>query len=125
MCYIMGRNQRSDHRSSGRTKSTSRVREARLAYGTDTVGVRELRQNLSVYLDEVKQGRSLIVTEHGQQVAMLRPLPPTTSVLDRLVAEGKVTPPTRRIADLRPPLDLKLEKPLSQIIIEMREEERW
>ena len=29
------------------------------------VGVRELRQNLSVYLDRVKAGETLTVTEHG------------------------------------------------------------
>ena len=38
------------------------------------VGVRELRQNLSVYLDRVKKGEALTVTEHGTAVAILRPL---------------------------------------------------
>lgn len=33
-----------------------------------TVGVRELRQNLSVYLDRVKKGEALTVTEHGAAV---------------------------------------------------------
>ena len=37
------------------------------------VGVRELRQNLSRYLDRVKTGEELVVTEHGQQVARLIP----------------------------------------------------
>jgi prevent-host-death family protein len=39
----------------------------------DTVGVRELRQNLSVYLDRVKNGETLTVTEHRQAVAVLGP----------------------------------------------------
>jgi prevent-host-death family protein len=39
-----------------------------------TVGVRELRQNLSRYLDRVKAGETLIVTEHGREVARLVPL---------------------------------------------------
>jgi prevent-host-death family protein len=38
---------------------------------TDRVGVRELRQNLSKYLDRVKGGEALIVTEHGRPVARL------------------------------------------------------
>jgi len=38
-----------------------------------TVGVRELRQNLSRYLDRVKSGESLVVTEHGREVARLVP----------------------------------------------------
>ena len=39
------------------------------------VGVREMRQNLSVYLDRVKAGETLQVTEYGQVVALLAPLP--------------------------------------------------
>lgn len=38
-----------------------------------TVGVRELRQNLSRYLERVKEGASLDVTEHGRVVARLSP----------------------------------------------------
>jgi prevent-host-death family protein len=39
-----------------------------------TVGVRELRQNLSVYLRRVKAGERLVVTEHNVPVADLVPL---------------------------------------------------
>jgi prevent-host-death family protein len=38
-----------------------------------TVGVRELRQNLSRYLERVKDGETLTVTEHGHEVARLVP----------------------------------------------------
>jgi prevent-host-death family protein len=37
------------------------------------VGVRELRQNLSRYLERVKAGESLVVTERGREVARLVP----------------------------------------------------
>ena len=40
---------------------------------TDKVGVRELRQNLSKYLDRVKAGEDLVVTERGAVVARLVP----------------------------------------------------
>ncbi len=66
------------------------------------VGVRELRQNLSVYLDRVKQGESLAVTERGQVVALLSPLTRPLSPLERLIAEGRATPATRPLRDLRP-----------------------
>ena len=90
------------------------------------VGVRELRQNLSVYLDRVKKGEALTVTEHGTDVAILRPLPPTSNVIDRLVAEGLARPATRSIRDIpRPRLKGKLDKPLSEILREMRDEERY
>ncbi len=39
-----------------------------------SVGVRELRQNLSRYLDRVKAGQELVVTEHGREVARLIPI---------------------------------------------------
>lgn len=63
--------------------------------GRERVGVRELRQNLSVYLDRVKEGETLEVTEHGHAVALLTPLPRVSqSTLERLMAEGRVTPGT-------------------------------
>jgi prevent-host-death family protein len=40
------------------------------------VGVRELRQNLSRYLERVKQGETLTVTERGREVARLVPSDP-------------------------------------------------
>jgi len=40
---------------------------------SETVGVRELRQNLSKYLDRVKEGQALVVTERGREVARLIP----------------------------------------------------
>lgn len=39
----------------------------------ETVGVRELRQNLSKYLDRVRAGEDLVVTERGRVVARLVP----------------------------------------------------
>jgi prevent-host-death family protein len=41
-----------------------------------TVGVRELRQNLSRYLERVKGGETLTVTERGHEVARLIPSRP-------------------------------------------------
>jgi prevent-host-death family protein len=55
------------------------------------VGVRELRQNLSVYLRRIARGETLEVTDRGRAVAVLAPLPREESVLDRLIREGKAT----------------------------------
>lgn len=88
----------------------------------NTVGVRELRQNLSIYLERVKKGEALTVTDRGQEVAILRPMPKSDDLIERLVAEGRATRPTRSIRDLPKPLDIKLDKPLSEILDEMREE---
>jgi len=38
-----------------------------------TAGVREVRQNLSALLDEVRKGREVVITERGRPVAKLVP----------------------------------------------------
>jgi prevent-host-death family protein len=92
----------------------------------DLVGVRELRQNLSVYLDRVKRGEALQVTEHGRVVAVLRPVPPNASRIDVLIAQGRITPATRSIRDLPPPRKLPAgSRSISEILEEMRNEERY
>lgn len=88
----------------------------------NTVGVRELRQNLSVYLERVKKGEALTVTDRGQEVAILRPMPKGDDLIERLIAEGRATRPTRSIRDLPKPLDVTLDKPLSEILDEIRED---
>jgi prevent-host-death family protein len=87
-----------------------------------SVGVRELRQNLSVYLDRVKKGESLTVTEHGAAVALLRPLASAPNVLARLVAEGRATAPTRSIRELPRPRNVTLDRPLSELLGDLRAE---
>jgi len=67
------------------------------------VGVRELRQNLSRYLRRVERGERLEVTERGKPVAVLGPVDEAGSALRRLVASGRVRPPTRDLLDLGPP----------------------
>ena len=87
------------------------------------VGVRELRQNLSVYLDRVKAGETLEVTEHGHPVAQLGPhaaAPP--SRYDQLVAEGRITPASGDRRTLPYPPDIP-GRPLSEILQEMRDED--
>jgi prevent-host-death family protein len=64
------------------------------------VGVRELRQNLSRYLTDVKRGESFIVTERGREVARLTPSGLSDSPLARLVAERGATMPNADLLDL-------------------------
>lgn len=87
------------------------------------VGVRELRQNLSVYLDRVKQGVAMQVTEHGRVVALLMPLPASASRYDILLAQGLITPATRSIRSLPAPRPLPPgARPTTEILDELREE---
>ena len=91
------------------------------------VGVRELRQNLSVYLDRVKAGETLEVTDHGHPVARLGPRPAVTlSPLQRLIDEGRVTPAAGDLLKLGPPPKVPKGAPsVSDVLRQMRDEERW
>jgi len=87
----------------------------------DRVGVRELRQNLSVYLERVIAGERLAVTDRGRPVAMLIPLSPAATTVERLVAEGRAIPARAHIRDLpplkgriRPDLDERLQRALQE-----------
>jgi prevent-host-death family protein len=62
----------------------------------NTIGVAELRQNLSTYLRRVERGERLVVTDHNRPVAILGPAPRDGASLDRLLAEGRVARPGRR-----------------------------
>jgi prevent-host-death family protein len=69
---------------------------------TKTVGIAELRRNLSLFLRRVEYGERLLVTDRNRPVAELGPAPSSGEALDRLIAEGRVVRPTRR--GLPPPL---------------------
>jgi prevent-host-death family protein len=87
------------------------------------VGVRELRQNLSVYLRRVKQGETLEVTERGEAVAELRPRPARRkSAIDRMIEDGRITPAVSRPSDLPGPQEVP-GRPLGEILAEMRDED--
>jgi prevent-host-death family protein len=90
----------------------------------DRVGIRELRQNLSVYLRRVREdGRAYEVTERGEPVARLTPLEDRPrSIIERMIADGRITPATQSLDDLPPPVKLP-GRPLSEILQEMRDED--
>lgn len=90
----------------------------------ERVGIRELRQNLSVYVRRVREeGRAYEVTERGEPVARLTPLEDRpTSLIEQMIADGRITEATRSIKDLPPPVKLP-GKPLSQVLQEMRDED--
>ncbi len=89
--------------------------------GGSKVGVRELRQNLSVYLRRVKRGEALEVTERGRAVAVLAPLPRDATALDRLVAAGVASLPEGDLLELGLPPG-RVSRRLSEALAESRRE---
>ena len=98
---------------------------ATLMYMSNLVGVAELRQNISVYLRRVREGETLVVTDRNRPVAVLGPAPSAASALDRLIAAGRVSPPTR--SELPEPLEMDVDDTngLSRALAELREDERY
>jgi len=90
-------------------------------YMKGTVGIAELRQNLSRYLRRVEEGERLLVTDRNRPVAEIGPPPSAGEGLDRLIAEGRVQRPRRR--GLPPPLRMEGDPhALSRALDEIRGE---
>jgi prevent-host-death family protein len=91
---------------------------------SSVVGARELKVRLGKYLRQVRQGRTLVVTDRGQPVAELRPMSGVVGadvVLARLEADGVVTRPTKR--GLLPFRPIESRGPsLSAAVLEDRED---
>jgi prevent-host-death family protein len=57
------------------------------------VGIRELKNRLSSYIDRVRDGEEVIVTDRGRPVARLSAVDADGDRLAQLVADGIVRPP--------------------------------
>jgi prevent-host-death family protein len=55
------------------------------------VGIKDLRDGLSRYLDRVKDGGTITVTEHGRPIARIRPVG-RLSTYEQMRLDGRITP---------------------------------
>ena len=86
------------------------------------IGIRELKSTLSECVREVKAGRTIIVTEHGQPVARL--IPETMSVHERVEAlrkAGAIAWSGRRLRPAKPAGRTRRAKTVADLIVEDRE----
>ena len=91
----------------------------------EPVGIRELRQHASRYVRMAKAGHRIPVTERGKLVAYLVPAEDAGTLLDRLAESGDYLPPAGAIGDLLPPpVATEGQRPLSEVVAELRDEER-
>ena len=89
-----------------------------MKYHKGDVGVRELRQNLSVYLKRIKAGETLDVKERGHRVAVLAPAKST--LLERLVAAGRASAADGDVLALGPPLGRRPTRRASRALARLR-----
>jgi prevent-host-death family protein len=87
----------------------------------ESVGVRELKANLSRYVRRVKAGARLTVTDRGRAVALLSPLdePPSVAWVHSLVSEGHAQWAGGKPAGLAPRVPSR-GKPASVMVLQDR-----
>jgi prevent-host-death family protein len=84
------------------------------------VGIRNLRADLSRYLERVKEGEEIVVTEHGRPIARLVPMNGERK-RDRLLREGVLVPARNPKGRLPEPIRTTHDVRLSEIVLEMRD----
>ncbi|MBF8290039.1 MAG: prevent-host-death family protein [Chloroflexi bacterium] len=109
---------------SDRKSATKRLNEATPTLdelpGTPTsVGIRELRDHLSRYLERVKAGSTVTVTDHGRVIATIVPMTYSRHMLE-LAAQGKVRLPTRPKGSAADFPRVEIEGGLSDLLREVR-----
>lgn len=77
----------------------------------ENVGVRELRQNLSRYLERVKAGEALVVTERGRVVARLVPSGASADAYGELAARFGASVPMERLEHIAASLPARSAEP--------------
>jgi prevent-host-death family protein len=86
------------------------------------VGIRELKSTLSECVRQVKAGRTIVVTEHGQPVARI--IPEAISVRERVEAltkAGTIAWSGRRLRPAKPAGKVRGRKTVADLIVENRE----
>lgn len=92
------------------------------------IGVRELRQHASLYVDLAEKGYTVDITNRGRLVARLVPVQEPESPLERLFAAGILKPAEDPgdLLDVEPYPAVPDGRPTaSEILQQMREEERY
>jgi prevent-host-death family protein len=82
------------------------------------VGIRELRDQLSRYLNQVRDGAEVTVTDHGRAVARIVPID-QPRVLDRLIEQGRVTP-AQQADRRRPRRRIKASGEVSPLVVDQQ-----
>lgn len=83
------------------------------------VGIRELKNGLSGYIDRVRGGEEVIVTDRGRPVARLSAIDASRDRLAELVAQGVVRPPSSPDRYL-PKRRIKAKGSVSELVAEQR-----
>ncbi len=89
-----------------------------------SAGIKELKNNLSKYLSQVKKGKDILITERGKAIARIIQEDPKNislrEILGTLIIKGLITLPNQKIdKEISAPVKLP-GKPVSKMVIEDR-----
>lgn len=90
----------------------------------ETIGLRELNQNLSKAVARVRAGESILVTDRGRPILRIVPDIEHPGILQRLVTDGEASAPTEQcMPDLIPDLAPETDS-LAELLVADRDRER-
>ncbi len=84
-----------------------------------TVGIRELKARLSSYIGETREGARIVITDHGEEIALICPLSEEYRLMTALEKTGKIWWTRGKPEGLEEGIEVKGE-PLSATILEER-----
>jgi antitoxin (DNA-binding transcriptional repressor) of toxin-antitoxin stability system len=108
-------------------RPASRAKAAKPGSVKRRIGIRELRQYASTYVDMAEMGYTVDITNRGRLVAQLVPVREPGSAMERLMAAGIVEPPEEPggVANLDPYPALPPRRPTAgDAVQQAREAER-
>ncbi len=89
---------------------------------TNTAGIRELKTNLSAYMQRVKAGETVIITEHGKPVGQIIPISESLEAkLHAMVESGLAEWNGEKFVPHIPTVKLQGDRTIASIVSENRE----
>lgn len=87
-----------------------------------SVGIREFKARLSYYMNKVREGATLVITEHGKPVGRVVPVAPSLEERMReLVEAGVVSWSGRKLEPGEPVARTRGPKTVADLLLEDRE----
>lgn len=87
-----------------------------------TVGIRELKEQLSRYLDQVKSGATVVITERGKPVGQIVAITPSLDDrLQQLAAANLLAWSGRKVSSAPPTVRAHGAKTVAELLLEDRE----
>ena len=87
-----------------------------------TIGIRELRTRLSNYMQQVKAGATLVITERGKPVGRIVPLSPSVETrVQELVQAGLMAWSGHKLVSMAPVARTRGRRMVADLLLENRE----